>query len=424
MNEHLIRYLKIGVWLYFYLLIFEGALRKWVLPGLAEPLLLIRDPLAILIIFLALRYHIWKPNLYVVLMWGITVLAFSLTFLVGHGNLLVAIYGLRITAFHFPLIFIFGCVLNKEDVIKIGKHMLWLTIGMSVLVALQFYSPQTAWVNRGIGGEDEGSGFWGTAEFFRVPGTFAFTTGLSLFYGMAAAFIFYFWVSGHNEIISKKIIWLASLALIAAIPLSISRTVLFEVCLSFAFLILTVGRNPRIIKPITNVVIAAGIFFLILSNFSFFQTATMAFTERFTTANKIEGGVVEGVLLNRLVGGMFGALVDSDVTFGGVGMGMGSSFGAKVLTGNGGVYLVSEAEWGRLIGEFGLILGGVFILIRVILVLELLKKAWSAVKKENLLPWMLMSFGMMAILQGQWYQTNTLGFGILIGGLVIASLKQ
>lgn len=35
-------------WLYFWLLIFEGALRKWLLPGLSNVLLLVRDPVALL----------------------------------------------------------------------------------------------------------------------------------------------------------------------------------------------------------------------------------------------------------------------------------------------------------------------------------------------------------------------------------------
>ena len=41
------------VWIYFILLMVEGALRKWLLKGLSEPLLIIRDPIVILIYFQA-----------------------------------------------------------------------------------------------------------------------------------------------------------------------------------------------------------------------------------------------------------------------------------------------------------------------------------------------------------------------------------
>src|SRR5262249_21894725 len=43
------------IWLYFWLLLLEGALRKWTLPSLSAPLLIIRDPIVLLIYAKALR---------------------------------------------------------------------------------------------------------------------------------------------------------------------------------------------------------------------------------------------------------------------------------------------------------------------------------------------------------------------------------
>ena len=43
------------IWRYFVLLIGEGALRKWILPSLGAPLLVIRDPLVLLIYLQAVR---------------------------------------------------------------------------------------------------------------------------------------------------------------------------------------------------------------------------------------------------------------------------------------------------------------------------------------------------------------------------------
>ena len=175
------RHLKKCVWIYFYLLIFEGALRKWVFPGLSSPLLLVRDPLAIWMLIRFYRRGYMKPNLYIVLMWILTYFGFILAFFVGHGNIAVASYGARITIIHFPIIFIIGTVFDRNDVIKMGNALLWITIPMTILVAVQFFSPQTAWVNRTVGG-GEGSGFSGAQGFYRVPGTFSFTNGLPMFY--------------------------------------------------------------------------------------------------------------------------------------------------------------------------------------------------------------------------------------------------
>ena len=43
------------IWLYFWLLLLEGALRKWVVPQLSNPLLIVRDPVVLLVYFLAFR---------------------------------------------------------------------------------------------------------------------------------------------------------------------------------------------------------------------------------------------------------------------------------------------------------------------------------------------------------------------------------
>jgi len=37
------------IWIYFFLLIFEGALRKWIAPSLANVLLVVRDPVLLAI---------------------------------------------------------------------------------------------------------------------------------------------------------------------------------------------------------------------------------------------------------------------------------------------------------------------------------------------------------------------------------------
>ena len=169
--------LKKGIWAYFLLLIFEGALRKWILPGLATPLLIIRDPIALWLIVASINRGLIKSNIYLALivLTGITGTFTALFF--GHGNLPVALFGARILLLHFPLIFIIGRIFNRADVISMGMKGLWISIPMTLLIALQFYSPQSAWVNRGIGGDISGGGFSGALGFFRPPGTFSFTNG-------------------------------------------------------------------------------------------------------------------------------------------------------------------------------------------------------------------------------------------------------
>ena len=40
--------MRLLIWAYLWLLLFEGAIRKWIAPGLDAPLLVIRDPIVAL----------------------------------------------------------------------------------------------------------------------------------------------------------------------------------------------------------------------------------------------------------------------------------------------------------------------------------------------------------------------------------------
>jgi hypothetical protein len=65
------------IWLYLWLLVFEGVFRKWVLPQFSAPLLLIRDPVVLLIYLSALRARIFPVNIYVISLAIIAVLSWA-----------------------------------------------------------------------------------------------------------------------------------------------------------------------------------------------------------------------------------------------------------------------------------------------------------------------------------------------------------
>jgi hypothetical protein len=414
--------LKKGIWLYFLLLVFEGALRKWFLPFLASPLLVIRDPLALWILLVANWQGFLPRSIYLTAMILVGIIAFFLALFVGHGNFAVALFGARILVIHFPLMFAMGKIFNREDVIKLGKAAVWITLPMTVLIAMQFYSPQSAWVNRGVGGDTAGAGFTGSMGFFRPPGTFSFTNGTTLFYGFVSCFILYFWIQPKTTL-NKLILLSATACLIAAIPLSISRSLFFQVGICAIFALLAVLKNPKYLGRVLFASFGAIILIIILSQVSFFKTSIEAFTDRFETANEIEGGV-QSVLADRYLGGLIGALTESGTQpLFGHGIGMGTNVGSNLLTG-GSAFLISEGEWGRLIGEMGPYLGILAIFIRLGFSFEITKASFRKLGLNDFLPWMLLSFGLLTVPQAQWAQPTSLGFSTMIGGLMIAALNK
>jgi hypothetical protein len=290
-----------------------------------------------------------------------------------------------------------------------------------VLITLQFYSPQSAWVNRGVGGDVEGAGFSGAMGFYRPPGTFSFTNGTTLFYSILAPFILYFWLD--LKAISKIILIVATAGLLAAIPLSISRGLFFQVGMSLIFLAAAISRNPKYVPRLLLSLAAATAAIAILSTTTFFDVATQAFFARFESASGSEGGLT-GTLGDRFLGGLIGAVVNSaDQPIMGYGIGMGTNVGSMLLSGIT-TFLIAEQEWGRIIGELGPILGLIVIGCRLALSGEVAVKSYQHLVKGDLLPWLLLSFGLISIAQGGWAQPTSLGFCTMVGGLLLAALSK
>lgn len=390
------------------------------MPALATPILVIRDPLAIYIFLTARQkgYLKFSGLSFVMVVTGL--ISFFTAITIGHGNLFVAIFGARILVLQFPLVFAIGSIFDWDDVVKMGRVLLWISLPMTVLIGIQFFSPQTAWVNRGLGGDTSGAGFSGALGYFRPPGTFSFTTGVAYFYGLVAAFVFYFWL--HMHLVNKILLIAATGCLLMSIPFSISRSQFFEVLISLAFSVVAAWRRPKYIGRVMVGGIIAILLYLVLRNQFFFATSTEAFNARFEDATASEGGL-NGVLVDRFLGGMISAIQNApNLPFFGYGIGMGTNVGSQLLTG-GVAFLISEEEWGRIIGEQGLLLGFIVIFVRIAVIIQVYKLAAKQLKKTDALPWMLLSFATVIFLQGQWGQPTTLGFSVLGMGLTYAALN-
>lgn len=416
--------IKIAIWLYFLLWIFEGALRKWILPSLATPLLVVRDPIAIYILFRALYLNVKFVNPYIILSLIFTLLSLAITLTFGHGNLFVGIYGARIMLLHFPLIFIIGKIFTKEDVLQVGRVFLVLNILMTIIVYFQFSSPQTAFINIGIGGEGS-AGFSGAMGYSRPPGTFSFTTGLSIFYTAASVFVYYFWLS--KDACSKILLCASTIALVIALPLTISRGAVVAVLIVGLFAIMASVTSAKMLGKVLLTGVVFYIAILILQNYvAIFNVGTEVFMHRVDAANKSTGaggGLKESILL-RMVDDFLGPFIDffNNPIFEG-NLGMGTNAGAQMLTGKT-VFLVSETEFGRLVGEQGILFGGGIILVRLILALKITVQSWKLPKEDRLLPFILCGAACPALFQGQWAQPSVLGFAVIMVGLLMAGLKK
>lgn len=424
-NESYSLYKK-GIWLYIILLIFEGTLRKWFLPSLATPLLLVRDPIVIWLVIEGWRKG-WIDVFYAKAMMIVGTLSFILTLLFGHQNILVALYGWRIYFFHFPMIFIIGKILTRDDILRICRFFLYVSIPMTVLVVIQFYSPPTAWVNLGVGGEGTAAGS-ALRDFMRPPGTFSFPPGLAAFHAVVGCALVYYLICNKDlkkeQTINYWLLIIMAICYIIVIPTSISRTIFFQACVLITFSILIPFFRKdfkRRIYKFVCIIIAVSILLYISG---IVDTNVEAFQTRYEQANYVEGGI-EGVLGNRYIGGFLRALTRIDVPVCGYGIGLGTNAGANMMGGD--IYAFGfngEVEWERIIGECGFFLGVSIIALRLALSIAMLFKSFNRLTENlDLLPWMLCAGMILYLPQAQWGSITNLGFSILFGGLTLAAIR-
>ncbi len=411
-----------SIWAYVVLLIFEGALRKWVFPGMADMLLLVRDPVLLMIYAGALSCGI-VPRTFFMPLIGILILAsIGTSILAGQTHPLVIAYGLRTNYLHLPLIWIMGAMLDRDDVHRIGGFILISAIAMTALMVLQYKAPRDAWVNRGVGG-DMDAGIYGALGKNRPPGFFSFITGIMMFFPLAAAFFL------HQATGKKRLWWpilvACGLAIIIAMPVSISRGNLIATCfVGLGFIIAMLASGQFFNTTILRFGLMAVVLLLGLSFLPIFGESREVFMARWTTAADEAGGDGLGSLYSRVMGVFETTMRFVEMSpFFGYGVGVGSNVASKILTGQRG-FLLAEDEWGKCVMELGPLLGFIFIGFRILIALYLLHAAWRHLRqhKDNL-PFLIWMAAMPPIIFHQWGQATILGFAVIGGGLILASLN-
>ncbi len=417
---------KKGIWLYLFLLIFEGALRKWLFPQLASPLLLAREPIVIWLIVVGL-YKGWLGSGYVKGIMAVSTLSLLLSLLFCHNNLYVGLYGWRIYFFHIPFIFVMARVLDRGDILMMGRVLVAISIPMTALATIQFYSPQSAWVNVGVGGEGS-AGFSGAEGYFRPPGTFSFTSGYVLFQGVIGCLLAFYMFANSSLKAPYKIeattLYFALGAYMVSIPVSISRTHFFQSIIFIIFVTIVAIVKSRYKGRFICFALIVATTFVVAGALGLMDESITAFSTRLEEANKIEGGI-EGVIAGRYLGGLFGSLFNFDTPPLGYGMGIATNVGAKMVGADIYTYFNGENEWSRTLGECGVVLGWIIIAIRIAIALTLFRFSWQQMmaREESLLPWFLSASMLLSLPQGQMGVPTNLGFCIFTAGATFAALK-
>ncbi|HEY1583100.1 MAG TPA: hypothetical protein VGF73_08380 [Chthoniobacterales bacterium] len=416
-----IRNIRRLLWLYLWLLVFEGAFRKWIVPQLSAPLLLVRDPVAILIYILALRARVFPHNAWIVILeiialasWatGIIVL---LPYFPIQTIIFVTGYGVRSNFLHLPLIFIIPAVFNLEDVKRIGWWTIVGMIPMALLMAMQFAASPDSILNIAAGGE--GTQMQAGGGKIRPPGVFSFISGTVYYASAAAAFLLHAVLERLPY--QTWLLYGSGGALILALGVSGSRSAVLAVVVVVASLGVILLVRPTLVDKFGRHLFLAVMLLWAMSYLPIFRQGIGILSDRFTeSADEIS---VVGGLVDRTLGGFTeGLMVVNRVPLGGYGLGVGTSGGASFLTGQAS-FLLAENEWSRILLESGPILGLAFLIWRCAITFKIGIFSIRQVRVGNTMPLFLFSAGLFVVLQGPFGQPTSLGFAVVFAGLCLAA---
>jgi hypothetical protein len=402
------------IWLYLFLWVFEGALRFWLVPALKGPLLLIRDPVVLAIYFLAIQAKVPFMNGFGRAMVVLGVVCFPISMLFGHGSLEVTMFGLRANFLHLPLIFVIARVFGAEDMDKVFRWVMWLSIPMAVLAVRQFQSPQSAPINEGGMHTHYGS--------VRPCGTFSFVSAMIHFIALVAAVVAARFLEPRAK--ERWLLVAAAGALMAMILVSGSRTaVVSSAVIGLLAVAMGLSRGAQAGKLLMGVAVL-GMVAAFVTNAEFAQSGYNQLGRRFDDAG--EGKSVTESTWERFAETTLSPWKNAfDRGIFGAGVGFGTNYGAAVLSGNRFAFLGGEGEWDRILAEMGPFLGAGFILIRLVLVLQMAKLAWQfGVKQGRSIPVLLFGAAWLPVLAGQWGVPSLQGFATISAGLFYASVRH
>lgn len=416
------------IYFYLILLIFEGVLRKWIVPQFSNFLLLVRDPVVLAIYFFAMRARAFRWNAFVISAGIIGLLSWMASILVLFDYfpirtvLFVTGFGFRCNYLHLPLIFVIPAVFDLEDVKRIGWWTMLGMIPMALLMAWQFHSPPEAFINRTAGLSEGSTQIQTSGGRIRPPGTFSFISGAIFYLSAAASFLLHALMAKLPY--KNWLLYGASAALIVSVGVSGSRGAVLSVGLVVASVGVVLLVRPDLVTKIgRNVLIAAALLWAV-SWIPIFREGVNVLSERFTESAEMEERSVVGGLADRVFSGFAEGIAHiPQAPLLGFGLGVGTNGGSVFLLGHS-TFLLSENEWTRIIFENGQVLGIAFLAWRVAIAYYVGRVSLRALRRGNTLPLFIYSAGVFALLNAAFGQPTSAGFAVIFGGLSLAAARM
>ena len=297
------------------LVIIEGAIRKWVLPGASDLIYFLKD---IVLLGAYVRYFIIdraskrsidasavKP-----LLWAATLIVGFQVLNLRLASLAVGLFGFKAYLWYVPLCFMLRDLFrSSEELQTFLKWYLLLAIPVCILGVFQFFSPPNSPINTYVAGEEVDIATFGGSDEInraRITGTFSYISGFAAYLAVCQALLLSVITSKLNKV------WLAilmgALALLMGNMLMTGSRgpVLSGVVVFVGFLIFNQLSQRQGVRKELVILSLSGVICFVASIY-WFPEALDAFWQRATTSDSASDRVT-GTFLDPL-----GMLADPEV---------------------------------------------------------------------------------------------------------------
>jgi hypothetical protein len=283
----------------FILVVFEGALRKWVLPQASEMLYFLKD-----IVLIGAYFNFYAlsapkeplPNQGKIINLGIFLVIGWCVFQAFNpslGSPVVGIFGLRGYLIYIPLIWMIPYLLETEDELyKFLRSHLLLTIPVGLIGIVQFFSPPDSFINAYANDEAISKAtFVGAVTAVRITGTFSYLNNYALY--LIVCFGLMVVMLSVKQSREWQIASLVELFLVCINSfMTGSRTTIFsEVLFLLGYLLAKGLTKPGGALRLMNKLIVP-VLVISMAGFIWFRPAIDAFLERTTSNQDVSGRIV------------------------------------------------------------------------------------------------------------------------------------
>ena len=281
------------------IVVFEGALRKWVFPQANEVIYFLKD---LVLAGAYLKYYVFSPdekkyssksNIIKPLILIVAGWCFFQAFNPSLGSPIIGLFGIKNYLFYIPLIWLLSNLFqSEEELYKFLRSYLLLIIPVGILGIVQFFSPASSLINVYSNQGMDIVTFGGTAAVVRITGTFPYLSGYSIYlmvcFGLLVPMISVNQPFGWRLVLIVEILLVTVNSLMTGSRVTVIASVLFILGYVGIQGVTHLGSTLRLIGrflvPVVIIAIAASIWF---------RPAVDAYWQR-TVANHDISGRISG----------------------------------------------------------------------------------------------------------------------------------